>query len=51
MGKDVFAALTHALMNDRIVLEVASTNRRAISLYESLGFIQTAELSRWYKIF
>lgn len=51
MGKDVFAALTHALMNDRIVLEVASTNRRAISLYESLGFIQTTELSRWYKIF
>lgn len=50
-GKEVVAALAYALLNDRIVLEVASTNQRAISLYESLGFIKTAELSKWYKIF
>ena len=50
-GKDAVAALTHALMCDRVVLEVASTNTRAISLYESMGFIRTAELSKWYKIF
>ena len=50
-GREVIAALTHALMCERIILEVASTNLRAISLYESLGFIKTAEISRWYKIF
>ena len=50
-GREVVAALTHALMCERIILEVASTNLRAISLYESLGFIKTAEISRWYKIF
>ena len=50
-GREVLAALTHALMSERIILEVASTNQRAISLYESMGFIPTAEISRWYKIF
>ena len=50
-GKDVVCALAHALMCDRVELNVASTNHRAIRLYESLGFIKTAEVSRWYKIF
>ena len=50
-GKDVVCALVHALMFDRVVLEVASTNHRAIRLYESLGFLKNAEISRWYKIF
>ena len=50
-GREVVCALKNALMCERIVLDVASTNSRAIRLYESLGFIQTAELSRWYKIF
>ena len=50
-GRDVVCALVHALLSDRVILEVASTNHRAIKLYESLGFIQTAEKSRWYKIF
>ena len=51
MGREVVSALIRALMCDRVVLEVASTNFRAIRLYESLGFIKTAEISRWYKIF
>ena len=50
-GRDVVLALNHALFGERVVLEVASTNDKAIKLYESLGFIKTAELSRWYKIF
>ena len=50
-GKDVLCALTHALMCDTVELEVASTNHKAIRLYESLGFIKVAEVSRWYKIF
>ena len=49
-GKQIVTALKHAILSDRIVLEVASTNARAIHLYESLGFIKSAELSRWYKI-
>ena len=50
-GKDVVCALAHALMCDTVELNVASTNHRAIRLYESLGFIKTSEVSRWYKIF
>ena len=50
-GRDIVAALIHTLMSDRVFLEVASTNKRAISLYESMGFICTKELSKWYKIF
>ena len=50
-GVDVVCALSHALNCDSVVLEVASTNLRAIHLYESIGFIKTAEVSRWYKIF
>lgn len=49
-GQDVLLALTHALFGERIVLEVASTNTRAIRLYERLGFIATAELSTWYAV-
>ena len=49
-GRDIVCALVHALMCDRVILEVASTNSRAIKLYESLGFIKTSEVSRWYKI-
>ena len=49
-GRDVVSALNHALMCERVILEVASTNARAIKLYESMGFIKIKELSRWYKI-
>lgn len=50
-GKDVLLALTHAISEDTVCLEVASTNHKAIRLYETLGFIPTEELSRWYTIF
>lgn len=50
-GREVISALTHAFMGERVILEVSSTNHKAIRLYESMGFIQTAEISRWYKIF
>lgn len=50
-GREVVCSLVHALMDERVTLEVASTNRKAIVLYESLGFIKTANLSAWYKIF
>lgn len=49
-GQDVLLALSHALSGERITLEVASANSRAIRLYEQLGFLKTAELSHWYCI-
>ena len=50
-GKDVVSALKNALISDCVVLDVASTNHKAIRLYESLGFVKSAEISRWYKLF
>ncbi len=49
-GKAVLEALMSACGSDRYQLEVASTNQKAIRLYESMGFLKTAELSRWYRI-
>ena len=49
-GKDVVLALCSAMYCDSIGLEVASVNEKALKLYQSLGFIQTKELIRWYKI-
>ena len=50
-GREIVLALLHALTSDPVELEVASENLRAIRLYESMGFMKTQELSRWYKIF
>lgn len=50
-GKDIVSALTHALICDRVQLNVATTNLRALRLYQELGFIKTAEVSRWFKIY
>lgn len=49
-GRAVVSALSHALVCERITLDVASTNARAIRLYTSMGFLQAAEISRWYQI-
>ena len=49
-GADIMGALAGVLTEDTITLEVASTNEKAIRLYERLGFIRTGERSRWYRI-
>ena len=49
-GEDVVRALSNAVIGPTVFLEGASVNRKAIDLYSRLGFIKTAELSRWYKI-
>ena len=38
------------LEGDQMVLEVASTNERAIRLYRKLGLIPTGEKTRWYRV-
>lgn len=50
-GETVVRALCHAFTEQRVLLEVASANRKACLLYERLGFVPTAELSRWYRVF
>lgn len=49
-GADVVKALIHATTEDRVCLTVASVNKKAVALYESLGFLKTAEITRWYTI-
>lgn len=49
-GEDVLLALCSALFSDSIVLEVASANIPAVKLYNRLGFVKTAERSRWYTV-
>ena len=49
-GLRVASTLLSVQPGQSLRLEVASTNQRAIRLYERLGFLRTAELTRWYKI-
>lgn len=49
-GRDAVCALAHALTGDVAVLTVASENKKAVRLYESLGFLKSKEISRWYAV-
>lgn len=50
-GAQVLAALMQLCTKEYVDLQVASDNLKAIRLYEKMGFIKTAEISRWYQIF
>lgn len=50
-GEKVCKAMQSLIPNQQMTLEVASTNVKAIRLYERLGFLKTAELARWYQVF
>ncbi len=49
-GETVVRALASILTEDIVKLWVASTNTRAIRLYERMGFVTVKELSRWYQV-
>ena len=49
-GADVVKALCHAVTEDTVTLTVASTNEKAMALYQRLGFVPVEELSRWYRV-
>ena len=49
-GEQVLLSLASLLDSDVVRLQVASENKRAIRLYERLGFIKVKELSRWYRV-
>lgn len=50
MGETVMHTLMSLVEGAQMTLEVASTNERAIRLYEKLGFLKTAEIRRWYYV-
>lgn len=49
-GKQVLHSLCSVCPGIQLRLEVASTNERAIRLYERMGFLKVREISRWYRV-
>ncbi len=49
-GERVMHTMMSLVEGSQMELEVVSTNTRAIRLYERLGFLQTAQLRRWYRV-
>ena len=50
-GQQIMETLLPLMDGQVLRLQVASTNTKAIRLYERLGFRQTKEVSRWYRVF
>lgn len=48
-GERVMHTLMSLIEGQTMTLEVASTNERAIRLYEKLGFLKTKEVRKWYR--
>lgn len=49
-GETVANTLLSVIEGATVSLEVASTNNRAIRLYEKLGFVPVEEANRWYRV-
>ena len=49
-GETVMHSLMSLVEGSDMTIEVASTNDRAIRLYEKLGFMKIREVVKWYKI-
>ena len=49
-GERVMHTLMSLMEGSDMTLQVASTNIRAIRLYEKLGFLKVREISRWYDV-
>ncbi len=49
-GEAVMHTLMSLIEGETMILEVASTNTRAIRLYEKLGFLKTGEKTRWHDV-
>lgn len=47
-GEKILRTILSLAGEESVTLEVASTNRKAIALYEKMGFIQTEILRSWY---
>lgn len=49
-GSEVLLTLCSALQCDLIKVEVASSNKKAVRLYEKNGFVKSGIISQWYKV-
>ncbi len=49
-GADILKSLCHGIFEDTVTLEVSSANKKAIKLYESLGFVPVSQMDSWYRI-
>ena len=49
-GEQVLRTLLSLNPMERVTLQVAASNQRAIRLYEKLGFLRTREVARWYDV-
>lgn len=49
-GQRIMETLLPLMDGQTLTLQVASTNAKAIRLYDRLGFQQTKEVSRWYRV-
>ena len=50
-GREVLATLCQAIGEEQVALEVADNNLPALRLYEKCGFVKTALVTCWHKIF
>lgn len=50
-GERVMQTMLSLVDDEPVWLEVASTNTRAIRFYEKMGFLPTAQLKCWYRVF
>ena len=49
-GETVMHTLMSLVEGDTMTVEVASTNAKAIRLYQKLGFVTTGEIAAWYRV-
>lgn len=49
-GAEVVRTLASASQEERCILEVASENKKALALYERMGFVRVGEKSRWFLV-
>ena len=49
-GERVMHTLMSLVEGDTMTVEVASTNEKAIRLYQKLGFVTTGEIAAWYRV-
>lgn len=49
-GERIMHTLMSLVEGADMTLEVASTNERAIRLYEKMGFLKIREIIRWYRV-
>lgn len=49
-GQTILNTLMSLTEDQTMTLEVASTNEKAIRLYERMGFVKAREKTRWYRV-